>query len=155
MGFWTDAKENSGGGGQAAYLPDGTHDVTIAKYKRTKQDGTEFRSRKGDAQVLLVVKGDAGEAAEFLTLSQAAAWRLVPVLEAVGLSLKELDAKGITLEDFEDEDFGTQQLVGQQCRVRCEHIEGEKYPKLTFMKARKPVTTPDDRVEPDEDSIPF
>lgn len=112
MGY--DWKGNAeGGGDQAEKIPTGYHRLRVCKIVTCKSDGTDFRSGKGDPQIMLVFENPAGqEAAQMFTLGDKSAWTLAKLLSRCGVNLDRLNADGVQPVDFADRGFASNQLIG-------------------------------------------
>ena len=117
MGFWTQAAD-----GGYEKMSEGIHWLRIIKTKWEKKDGSEYRSKEGDLQMLLIVENqDAEQGTIMVTLSEKAAWVLARLLKHSGANLDRMEAEGVTLANFTNQKFADTQLVGRQFWGECKH----------------------------------
>lgn len=132
MGY--DWSESAEGGGSGDKMEPGIYKVTGNAVIRGSKKG-DFKSKKGDAQIMLVVENEDGaEAATMFTLSEKAAWTLARWLARCGVDLKAMQAEGIEPTHFGNTDIAEKYLVGASCWCRVELGTDPKYRDLTPIK---------------------
>lgn len=123
---WTESSEprEGDGGHRAPRIPDGDHDVAVAKVVFGKGN-TLFQSNNRDPQILVIFADEEGrEASEMFTLSDRAAWKLALVLRAAGANVQKMDERGVKPTDFADEEFCEKNLVRRRLRVNVQWETG-------------------------------
>jgi len=142
MGYWTD-KAKDEGPQRAPAIPAGQHRLEILKIVYGKGAGEnyqQFQTKAGDPQIMVVFRDKLErEAAEMFTLSDAAAFKIAKLLEAIGADLESMESDGITVEAFAEPQFANAQLVGRvlQAQVAYEEANGKHYAKITPAPAAK------------------
>jgi len=131
---WNGAAQSEGGD-HAEKIPNGVHDLEIIKLVYGKSDGTQFRSRAGDQQIMLILRDAVGrEASLMITLSFKAGWVLAKILDAAGANLAAMSAEGVTPKSFEDEVFAEANLIGRRFRGEVKWSQsrtGGEYANIT------------------------
>lgn len=104
-------------GTPAPEMPDGEHDVTLARVFYDKRDGTPLQSKSGLPQMGFVFNNAAGEEATYYCSINNGDihWperSIVPVLRALsGITISALQKAGVTPEHFLNRDWAGKMLV--------------------------------------------
>jgi len=132
-----DKAANGEGSGQAAKLEKGEHNVEITRVLFGKKDGTEFRSKAGDPQIMVIFADNGGrEAGLMVTLSIKAGFRLAQILSAAGANVQRMTAAKITPMHFAEAEFATKNLIGRQLRIAVDWPAGSQYPDIVPIRAQ-------------------
>lgn len=166
MGFsWKKAAE-----GEFEKMPEGYHYAKVVKLRHTDKDGRQLTNKNDDPYMMAVFANREGEEATCnFTLTQGkGAWALALLLAAAKVDLDQFERDGHTPEDFQDEKFANDTLVGKYVWIQVAHngkyvnadpVQEADVPPHELKRARggeaaKPepvVTAP----EGDDDPIPF
>jgi hypothetical protein len=146
------------GGEYAERIPAGVHDVEIRRVLFGSKGGGLFRSRAGDAQIMLIFADREGrECTQMVTLSEKAGWVLARLLSAAGADMARMKADGILPRDFANPEFARANLVGRRLRIDLAYTpggDGKEYADVTPVRARPsaPLGPADDL---DPDTVPY
>ena len=146
--FDWEAEANREAPPQTEQLPTGRHDVIIDKVVYGKRDGPPFASKKGDPQIMVVFADAAGrQAAEMLTLSTRAGWKLAAILSAAGADIAKMKAHGIEPAHFSAQAFADANLIGRRLQIDVTWPEHGAYPDIVPVRrqaaaATAPAATP-------------
>ncbi|MBE3109205.1 MAG: hypothetical protein IMZ46_01630 [Acidobacteria bacterium] len=155
---------------QSEKLPAGVYDVTIERVVHGKKDGTPFKSKHDDPQIMVIFADDQDrEAAMMVTLSAKAGWVLAKILGAANCDLAHFEDTNIGVLDFADPEFAKTNLVGLTLRIKVSFGRDAEYPDILPLKRegaglmptepepRKaaPSAKPLPAYDPNDDSIPF
>lgn len=145
-------------------LPAGTHKVRIAAVRRTKKNGSEFVTKNGDPQAMIVFANNKGEEVvgfAALTLDPDESWMIRGILNSItpAVNWEAIRKHGVTPIKFQDEAFANKQLIGRELTITVSYSPREGKPdepwtNLTFVKVGEVSTTPVATEVPNEE-IPF
>lgn len=156
MGFDWEQEAAKEGGDYAEPLSAGVHDVEITRVLFGSKGGGPFRSRAGDAQIMLIFADREGrECAQMVTLSEKAAWVLARLLSAAGANLARMKADGVEPKAFADDRFAVANLVGRRLRIDVKYsaaADGKQYADVTPVR-QPPETSGPEGIDPNE--VPY
>lgn len=157
---WEEQKE-----GQFADTPKmemGRHDpVTIVRTARAKGDGTEYVTRDGVQQLMVIFANDDGaEHQNFYDLGGKNGWSFMNLVVHAGLDTEKLKEDDIGFEDFYDAEFASTSLVNRTLGIDLNHAKsgGERLYARSFAteaqeQPMEELPADDDEISPDE--VPF
>jgi len=150
---WNQAAHQEGGE-YAEKLPDGKHPVEITRVVFGKKDGTLFKSKGGDPQIMLIFADELGrEALQMVTLSFKAGFILAKILEAAGADLDHMTADGVTPRSFAEPEFANANLVGRQLEIEVvwSSKNGKDFADITPLGTITETTEPAAAAQGDDD----
>jgi len=126
----------------------GGHEAVISRIVSTKQDGSEFFTKAGEPQIMLVFTNAQGEEATlFCILSDDPnkSWALRAVLHAIGAKVELLMQHGIKPEHFRNKEWAEKQLKGRKLRVDVGYRKNPNSPENPYMDVipMRPAMTPE------------
>ena len=125
----------------------GAHEAVISRVVSTKQDGSEFFTKAGEPQIMLVFTNAQGEEATlFCILSDDPnkSWALRAVLHAIGAKVELLTQHGVKPEHFRNKEWAEKQLKGRRLRVDVGYRKNPNSPENPYMDVipMRPAMTP-------------
>lgn len=162
-----DWKKSASGEDTGPSMEPGYCRAKIVKVIRGKKDGTEFKSKNGDPQLMVIWENVAGESAPSMyTLSEKAGFVLAKMCERVGMDLDRMTEAGVTPESFADEEFAKKQLIGRECwvhvttygdngKVNAEACKENDVPAQFLQQTYAGASTAGPHETLTEDDIPF
>ena len=125
----------------------GAHEAVISRVVSTKQDGSEFFTKAGEPQIMLVFTNAQGEEATlFCILSDDPnkSWALRAVLHAIGAKVELLTQHGVKPEHFRNKEWAEKQLKGRRLRVDVGYRKNPNSPENPYMDIipMRPAMTP-------------
>jgi len=125
----------------------GGHEAVISRIVSTKQDGSEFFTKDGEPQIMLVFTNAQGEEATLfciLTDDPEKSWALRAVLHAIGAKVELLTQHGVKPEHFRNKEWAEKQLKGRKLRVDVGYRPNKKNPDDPYMNVipMRPAMTP-------------
>lgn len=162
MGFDWEHEATKEGGDYAEPLPAGVHDVEVTRVLFGSKGGGPFKSRAGDAQIMLIFADREGrECAQMVTLSEKAGWVLARLLSAAGANLARMKEDGVEPKDFADERLANANLVGRRLRIEVKYsagADGKEYADVTPVRQKPGAPEPPERPERqgiNPDDVPY
>ncbi len=102
-------------------------DVEIIRVYYVDRKGQPYLSRSNDPKIMIVLADDTGrEAAEMITLSDKAAWKIKSLLKAAGADLHKMKADGVEPYHFADQEFGNANLIGRRLKIKVDKYVDDK-----------------------------
>lgn len=129
---WKDDAEGKG----ADAMPYGFHLVTVVKCLRHRKNGDEFKSEKGPFLMVVYENSDEQECTVNYFLTPKARWKLARDLSRLGVSMDELDERGIEIEAFSDADFARNEMEGRTSWAQVSPGRS-KYPDMELVTPDK------------------
>ena len=117
----------------APKLPPGQHQAAISRVVYESRDGNPFRSGAGDPQIMIIWKGPLGEAADMITLSDKAAWRLARILRATESDIDQLMRRQVEPFHFASPTMGDK-LIGKSCRIEVAYEQDKAHPDREYAR---------------------
>lgn len=144
----------------------GIQKLRVIKVLNGKKDGSPFKSKNGDPQMMVVFKNTKGEEGPCMfTLSEKAVWTLAKFMSRAGVNLEKMNADGVTHAHFEDPQFAKRVLMDRVVWADVTYREGKsgkEYPNFDFMHENEvPVQLVVEQTEAakhqpvEEEDIPF
>lgn len=126
---WTSTEDD-----YADRMADGYHKVRIEKVMRGSKKKDDYRTQKGDRQLMLVFANDTGdEAACMVCVEGKGVFKLKQLVQRFGLDTDKMKAHGVTPDRFADEQFAKKQLEGREGWIQVTN-KAEGFADIEFVK---------------------
>jgi hypothetical protein len=120
-------------------------EVEITRIVFGNRDGP-FRASAGDPRIMVILADDQGrEVSTMVTLSEKAGWVLRSILSAASADRAKMQADGVSLADFADEEFAKANLIGRRLAIRVKHYldDSGTLGEIAALRPRPRISTDD------------